>query len=185
MMHKIPHKHRLRSYLQRGGIIAYPTEHCYGLGCHPKHAKALAKLLHLKQRPQHKGLIVIGDNIKQLQPLLNKLPENQIQQLANIWPAAKTFILPAHQTILPQLRGQRRQTLAVRIPDHTLARRLCQLSKTALVSTSCNKAKHKPCKTERETRRLFGHKVWVIGGQTSGNKQPSTIIDWSTGTCLR
>jgi len=53
---------RLKNHLKRGGLIAYPTESCYGLGCLPTHTKALKKLIRLKRRPQHKGMIVIGDN---------------------------------------------------------------------------------------------------------------------------
>lgn len=181
----LPSSSRLRAHLKRGGVIAYPTEYCYGLGCHPKHRRALTRVLRLKKRPQHKGLIVIGQNLSQLLPLLSRLPENVAIHLQQTWPAAKTFILPARQTVLPQLRGQRRSQLAVRVPEHALARQLCALAQTPLVSTSCNRARAKPCKTEREARRLFGHDVWIIGGRVGGRKQPSEIIDWQTGRVMR
>ena len=60
---------RLKNHLRRGGLIAYPTESCYGLGCLPTHTKALKKLIRLKRRPQHKGIIVIGDKLDRLPPL--------------------------------------------------------------------------------------------------------------------
>lgn len=182
---KLPSPTRLRAYLAHGGIIAYPTEYCYGLGCNPRHLGALKKLLHLKKRPQHKGLIVIGSDLKQLQPLLFRLPENTKKALSHTWPAAKTFVLPAKATILPHLRGHRRNCLAVRIPDHKGARQLCTLAKMPLVSTSCNHAKGKPCRTAREVRRLFGKRVWLISGQTGKRQRPSEIIDWYNGAILR
>ncbi|XXQ68153.1 L-threonylcarbamoyladenylate synthase [Neisseriaceae bacterium B1] len=184
-MIQLPTSSRLRAHLKRGGIIAYPTEYCYGLGCDPRNTRALKHIMQLKKRPQHKGLIVIGQNLAQLTPLLNRLPENLHTHLQQTWPAAKTFVLPTRQTVLTQLRGQRRTQLAVRVPAHELARQLCALAKMPLVSTSCNRARAKPCKTERQARRLFGREVWVIGGRVGGRKRPSEIIDWQSGQVLR
>ena len=184
-MNRPPHSHRLRAYLRRGGIIAYPTEFCYGLGCDARHTHALRTLLRLKKRPQHKGLIVIGQNLQQLSPLLFRLPENVQTTLNQIWPAAKTFVLPCKTNIPILLRGKSRNALAVRIPKHHLARQLCATAKMPLVSTSCNHAKQRPCKNAREAKRLFGHHVWVIDGNTGGAKRPSEIIDWQSGIKLR
>ncbi|MDO4434472.1 MAG: L-threonylcarbamoyladenylate synthase [Alysiella sp.] len=176
---------RLRAHLQKGGLVAYPTESCYGIGCSPRHIHGLRAVLRLKKRPQHKGMIVIGKNTAQLQSLLNKLPENILSHLNHIWPAAQTFILPAHQTVLPQLRGKGRNKLAVRVPDHTIARNLCTQVAMPLVSTSCNRAGGKPCRNEREVRRRFGKKLWVIGGKVGNRRQPSSIVDWESGQTLR
>ena len=90
---------RLKNHLKRGGLIAYPTESCYGLGCLPTHTKALKKLIRLKRRPQHKGMIVIGDTLDRLRPLLQPLGETDRRLLENQWPARKTFLLPAADRI--------------------------------------------------------------------------------------
>ena len=66
----------LRRHIRRGGLIAYPTESCYGIGANPRHAHALRAILRLKKRPQHKGFITIGNNLAQLEPLLQRQPEN-------------------------------------------------------------------------------------------------------------
>lgn len=184
-MNRPPLAYRLRAHIKRGGLIAYPTEFCYGLGCHPRNARAIRTLLQLKKRPQHKGLIVIGANLKQLSPYLFRLPETFSTQLNQTWPAPKTFVLPSSPLLLPILRGTKRNTLAVRVPQHHLARQLCLLTKTPLVSTSCNRAKSRPCKNAREAKRLFGQSVWVIKGQTGGAKRPSEIIDMKSGLTLR
>ena len=57
---------KLQSHLKKGGLVAYPTESCYGIGCIPTLPKALNRLIHLKKRPQHKGMIVIGNQLEQL-----------------------------------------------------------------------------------------------------------------------
>ena len=176
---------RLRIYLKRGGIIAYPTESCYGLGGLPTHTGAIRRIIRLKKRPQNKGLIVIGNELQQLQPLLCRLPDDTQQQLQNIWPAPKTFVLSCRTKVHPMLRGARRRQLATRVSDHLLARQICREAKSALISTSCNRAKQKPCRNSKEARKRFGKQVWILGGQVGKRKNPSEIIDWSTKIQLR
>lgn len=178
---------RLRSHLQRGGVIAYPTESSFGLGCLPHSAKGIARILRLKKRPQHKGLIVIGKDWAQLQQYVFRLPEKDVAQLNWAWQHAvpTTFVLPAKPLVLANLRGQRRTQLAVRVPQHDLARRLCDNVNSSLISTSCNRAKRRPCKTTREVWRQFGRQVLIVRGRVGGRKQPSEIIDWGTNARLR
>lgn len=177
--------HRLRSHLRRGGLVAYPTESVYGLGCLPQHPGALRRLVRLKKRPQHKGMIVIGEQTAQFGRLLQPLSAHDQGRLNAEWPAQKTFLLPARQNVLPLLRGKGRSTLAVRVPDHAPARRLCAVLRSALVSTSCNRSGGRPCTDEREVRRLFGRRVLLVGGRTGGAKQPSSITDWQSGRRIR
>lgn len=177
--------HRLRAHLYRGGVIAYPTEGSYGLGCLPNHVGALRRVMALKKRPQHKGLIVVGANWGQLRPLLADLPAPAVARIQAVWPAPKTLLLPARSRIPVLLRGRGRQTLAVRIPDFAPTRFLCRALGTALVSTSCNRAGRKASTLQREVQRQFGRQVMVVGGRTGGRKQPSQIIDWATGRRLR
>ena len=117
--------------------------------------------------------------------MLQRPSENIQTMLHEAWPAPKTFLLPAGKKVLPSLRGKRRSKLAVRVPAHAGARRLCQVLEMPLVSTSCNRAGKRACKTEREVRRQFGRKVWVVGGLIGKQKTPSQIIDGETGARLR
>lgn len=182
---RINHLNRLRRHLAHGGVIAYPTESCFGLGCVPTSHRAVQNIIKIKKRPQHKGLIVIGRDLAQLEPLLQKLPESTQQYLNNVWAAPKTFVLPAQRDLPNILRGKRRDKLAVRVPDHALARQLCAMLHTPLVSTSCNRAKQRPCKTVREVRRQFGRKVLIVHGRIGSRKKPSDIIDLTTQIQLR
>ena len=178
--------HRLRAHLRQGGLIAYPTESSYGLGCLPDYAPALRKVIALKKRPQHKGLIVIAADFSQLQPLLAPLTTTEITAITQQWPAPRTLLLPVRRRqVLPALRGRGRQTLAVRIPDLATARFLCRAVGRPLVSTSCNRAGKKVCRTEREVRHQFGRRVMILSGRTGGRKQPSQIVDWVSGKRLR
>lgn len=177
---------QIKAHLKQGGIIAYPTESCYGLGCLPTNNRALRQLIRLKKRPQHKGMIVIGANLKQLQPYL--LPINQTDQRAlnQQWHnTSRTFLLNAQAHIPILLRGKNRNKLAVRVPNHSSARQLCHTLNTALVSTSCNKAGKRACKNEREVRRQFGQHIKMIRGRIGNAKTPSQIIDWESKKRLR
>ncbi|MBP8875560.1 MAG: Sua5/YciO/YrdC/YwlC family protein, partial [Neisseria sp.] len=118
--------YRLRAHLRRGGIVAYPTESSYGLGCLPTHPRALQKVIRLKKRPQGKGLISIGADWPQLAPLLRPLPDDERTRLLGNWPAAKTYLLDARARVPAALRGRGRGKLAVRIPAHEGARALCR-----------------------------------------------------------
>ncbi len=176
---------RLSHHLRQGGLLAYPTESCYGIGCLPRNNRALRRLVRLKKRPQDKGMIVIGDTAEQLQPLLRPLDKPTLAELKRQWPARKTFLLPADSRLPPLLRGRGRSKLAVRVPDHAVARSLCRQLNTPLVSTSCNLAGRRPVKTERETRRLFGRRLMIVGGRIGNARTPSQIIDWASGRRLR
>ena len=97
--------------------MAYPTESCYSIGCLPRNNRALRRLVRLKKRPQDKGMIVIGEAVEQLQPLLQALDSQTLAALKQQWPARKTFLLPACRRLPLLLRGKGRSKLAVRVPD--------------------------------------------------------------------
>ena len=67
------HLARARAAYRDGGLIAYATESCFGLGCDPLNAQALRRVIALKGRPNHKGLIVVAASIEQLAPLIRPL----------------------------------------------------------------------------------------------------------------
>ena len=130
-------------------------------------------------------MIVIGDKLDRLRPLLQPLGETDRRLLESQWPARKTFLLPAADRIPALLRGRNRRKLAVRVPSHPGARSLCRLLGQPLVSTSCNKAGKRPCRNQREARRQFGRHALIISGRCGGAKKPSLIIDWENGKRLR
>ncbi|KZE33265.1 L-threonylcarbamoyladenylate synthase [Crenobacter luteus] len=174
---------RARARLKAGGVIAYPTESCYGLGCNPLDARALRRVIALKGRPNHKGLIVIAASLEQLRPLVAPLSADDEARLMARWPGPVTFLLPASRRVLPLLRG-RHKTLAVRIPDHDGARHLAA-ALGPLVSTSANPAGQVSLKSARACRATFGERLLTLPGRVGGRRSPSTIIDFASGRVLR
>ncbi len=174
----------LRAYLRRGGLIAYPTESCYGLGCDPRNRQALARLIRLKGRSAAKGLLLIADRFKRLQPFVRPLAAADRGRLQASWPGPVTWVVPASATCPPLLTGGR-PTIAIRVTAHPGAAQLCRSLGMAVVSTSANKSGRKPAKTAAECRRIFGTRVRVIAGRIGQRRRPSTLIDLATGTVLR
>ncbi len=174
----------LRAHLGRGGLIAYPTESCYGLGCDPRNLRALKRLIALKGRSAAKGMLLIADCFKHLRPFVRPLPAADRARMQRSWPGPVTWVVPASRACPALLTGGR-PTIAVRVTAHAGAAHLCRGLGMALVSTSANKSGRKPAKTAAECRRIFGARVRVIDGRIGARKRPSTLIDLATGTVLR
>lgn len=180
-LHNIPD---IRAHLRAGGIIAYATESCFGLGCDPRNIDAIKKILRLKRRPWHKGLIVVASEVSQLRQIIQPLTPEQRAFTEQYWPGPYTFLLP-RRVRAPRVLGGRHAKLAVRISAHPDVRHLCSALGMALVSTSANRAGCKPIKTTRECRRQFGTQVMVLSGRIGKRKRPSVIMDIETKKILR
>ncbi len=174
-----------RHWLHAGGIIAYPTEAVYGLGCDPRNGAAVKRLLAMKQRPQHKGLILIADRFEALAPYVHLLDAERMAEIRASWPGPNTWLLPARETTPNWLTGSHR-TLAVRVTAHPLAAALCRAWGGALVSTSANLGSRPPARRALEVRwRLTMQPDLIVAGACAGSDRPSTIRDGLSGRLLR
>lgn len=172
-------------HIVAGGIIAYPTEAVYGLGCDPFNQQAVENLLALKQRDWRKGLILIAANYEQLRPLLQPLTSEIQQRVFATWPGHVTWLLPAKPEVPQWLRGHS-DKLAVRITAHPIAATLCQHWQFPLVSTSANISQHKAATTVLQVRRIFNNSLtYIVPGYVGKHSKPSEIRDALTNTLLR
>ena len=130
----------------RGGLIAYPTEAVYGLGCDPLDSAAVERLLRLKDRPVAKGLILIAADFAQLLPFVRQLPPDLMQPVFDSWPGPNTWLLPARKDTPAWLTGCH-DSLAVRVTAHPIAGALCRACRSPLVSTSANLSRRPPART--------------------------------------
>ncbi|HET7832953.1 MAG TPA: Sua5/YciO/YrdC/YwlC family protein [Gallionella sp.] len=174
----------LAAFLKRGGVIAYPTESCYGFGCDPRNRRAVQRILRLKQRPQHKGLILIASSYRQVARYIRPLTPAEQQKLHDGGLQAVTYLMPVKPSCPRWLRGTH-DTLAVRLTAHPFAEQLCRSLNSALVSTSANRSGQRPAKTYAECQRLFGQDVRVLRGRVGKRKRPSTIRAWDDGRIIR
>jgi L-threonylcarbamoyladenylate synthase len=172
--------------MRSGGVIAYPTEAVWGLGCDPWNIDAVDRILDLKQRPMEKGLIVVAGSVEQVRFLLDPLPEAQQQKALSYWPGPYTCLLPDLLHQIPQQVRGRHASIAVRVSDHPLVQALCNAAGSPLVSTSANPAGRQPARYSWQVRRYFNSgRVRIVPGQLGGYRQPSKIIDIVSGQQLR
>ena len=173
--------------LSDGGVIAYPTEAVWGLGCDPRQQAAVAKLLRLKQRPVEKGVIVVTASLDLLDDWLDldALPATRIAEIQASWPGPNTWVLPTTPKAPSWVTGSH-DSLAVRISAHPLVAALCQQWQAPLVSTSANLAGMPPARSRDQLdpallRELDG----IVDGETGQQAQPTTIRDARSGQVLR
>lgn len=173
--------------LRAGGVITYPTEAVWGLGCDPANEAAVRKVLALKQRPVEKGMILVAADPAQLEGWvrLDALPPARRQAVLASWPGPNTWILPAGPKAARWVTGDH-DGLAVRISAHPLVVALCRAWGGPLVSTSANLAGEEPARRRGELDpRLLAELDGIVDGLVGERAQPSTIRDGLTGTVLR
>lgn len=168
-----------------GGLIAYPTEAVYGLGCDPLNQRSMKLLLALKQRSMEKGVILIAADFEQLLPFIKPLNNRCMEMVFASWPGPNTWLLPAADNLPFWLTGNH-STLAVRVTDHPVAAALCQACDSPIVSTSANLSGQHPAKSALQIRRQLGDGVdCIINAPLGNNRSPSTIRDAVTGRVIR
>lgn len=176
---------RAARLLRRGGVVAYPTEAVFGLGCDPRDRKAVRRILRIKRRPWQKGLILIAADFEQLTPYLEPLDPALWDTVLASWPGPVTWLLPARRRVSRWLRGRHR-TLAVRVTAHQQAAALCRAFGGAIISTSANRSGRPPVRTTLAVRGRLGRDVdFVLPGAVGGAARPSEIRDPASGRILR
>jgi L-threonylcarbamoyladenylate synthase len=171
-------------YVRQGGVIAYPTETVYGLGCDPLCARAVNRINALKGRDAGKGLIVIASRLHQLDTLIDVPDRNDRADIVGEH-VPTSWIVPAKSSAPGWITG-RHNTIAIRITSHPLVMRLCDQLDHALVSTSANPAGKKPALNALQLHRYFNGMVdsmLVSNHNCSG--RPSKIRDLKSRRLLR
>ncbi len=139
--------------VRQGGIIAYPTETVYGLGCDPLCAKAVRRINFLKGRDASKGLILLASRLEQLDALIDVPGRSDRATIVGEYEPT-SWLVPAKDTTPEWITGKH-HTIAIRITSHPLVMRLCDQLDHALVSTSANTAGKKPALNSLQLHRYF------------------------------
>ncbi|PKG39173.1 L-threonylcarbamoyladenylate synthase [Psychromonas sp. Urea-02u-13] len=175
--------------LRMQGVIAYPTESVFGLGCDPDCEIAIQHILDLKQRPAHKGLILIAANIEQLKTYadFSSLNETQLTAIKNTWPGPFTWVVPVQKTLSKLISGDF-DSVAVRVSDHPVVQQLCSEFGKPIISTSANLSGLDACVNASQVKEMFINNpllTTIIEAEVSGLDNPSQIHHALTGQRLR
>ncbi len=171
--------------LHQGGIVAYPTEAVWGLGCDPFQPAAVARLLELKRRPARHGLILVAASMEQLGGFLHGLSDTALETLRATWPGPCTWLVPDNGHAPPWISG-RFSSVALRVSAHPIVAALCRAHGGALVSTSANPHGRPPARDALQARRFFAQRVdYYLAGGVGGAHNPTEIRDLRSGRVLR
>lgn len=172
--------------VRTGGVIAYPTEAVWGLGCDPYNQESVERLLQIKKRPVDKGLILIASEYEQLAGLFMGLPTELKQRLLEERERPTTWLVPDEKNEIPAWVKGSHSSVAIRLSRHPLARALCKGFGGMLISTSANEAGEKELRDEEDVSALFADQLdYILSGPLGGELQPSQIIDLQSGRILR
>jgi L-threonylcarbamoyladenylate synthase len=184
----VPQHFRLRlavDWIRAGGVIAYPTEAVFGLGCDPADPKAVFRLLAIKQRSPDKGLILVAENWTQLRPWLQVLSTEQEHRLQQSWPGPVTWLIPAADDCPRWLTGAH-PTLAVRVSAHPVVRELCARWGGGGGYTSPHPSQQAPARSVLDVQLRFAASIdCIVPGALGGRRRPTTIRDLATGQVIR
>jgi len=173
--------------LHAGGVVAYPTEAVWGLGCDPFDEAAVLRLLAVKQRPVDKGLILIAASVAQLDGLADwdALPSERRDAVRASWPGPHTWIIPATARVPRWITGAH-EGVAMRVSAHPVVIALCEAFGGVLVSTSANPAGAPPPRTaDALDPALLAAIDGCVPGDTGGLARPTPIRDARSDAELR
>ena len=174
---------RAADVLLGGGVIAYPTEGVFGLGCMPDDLGAVARLLSLKQRDANKGLILIASRADQFDGWIDMPKGKSLPDPDPTCPI--TWIVAPGQKVDPLLRGEH-EGIAVRLTTNPVAHAICEAVDSPITSTSANLSGKPVARNRFVLRRQFGACVdYLVPGDCGPASGPSEIRILATGKVLR
>ena len=169
--------------LGRGGLIAYPTEGVFGLGCLPDKLPAVQRILDIKQRDASKGLILIAADAAQFSGWISLPDDLQIPAADPARPI--TWVVDAGEKTPPLVRGNHRG-VAVRVTTNPVARAIAAAAASPIVSTSANLSGQAAVRDQAELHRQFGSLVdYIVPGDCGPAAAPSEIRVLASGEVLR
>ena len=169
--------------LLAGGVVAYPTEGVFGLGCMPDDDSALLRLLAIKRRPASKGLILIAAEPAMFEGWVSA---EDLERLPEVDPRRPiTWIARPGPRVGPLLRGEH-AGIAVRITTNPIAARLTRAVDSPITSTSANISGRPVARNAYILRRTFGSLVdFIVPGDCGPATAPSEIRSLESGHTLR
>jgi L-threonylcarbamoyladenylate synthase len=171
-------------WIRAGGIVAIPTDTLYGLAVDPYRADAVRRLFEVKGRPAERGLPLIAADAAQIASGMIALSPLALRLAERFWPGPLTVVVPAPRALAAGVTGGT-DTVAVRVPAHDVARRICRMAGRPITATSANVSGADATEDPDEVERTLGDRIDLLidTGHTRGGS-PSTIVD-ATGAAPR
>jgi L-threonylcarbamoyladenylate synthase len=168
---------RAAKILINGGVIGYPTETVYGIGCSAFNTQAVNRIYDLKNRDRSKALILIAADVIQISDLVETIPPAAERLIENFWPGPLTIVFNS-SSHLQEFAFRKSKTIAVRIPDSKICQSLLTVCGFPIVSTSANKSGGCAATHAKDVLSIFGEQLdALIDGGPTPSTVPSTVVD--------
>ncbi len=169
--------------LRKGGVIIYPTDTVYGLGCDIRSKAAIEKIIRIKQlNPKRINLSFICYDLSHISDYTKSFPNHVFKVMKKALPGPFTFILPAGNNV-PKMLDTNKKTVGIRVPDHAIPRLLVKELGNPIISTSV-KDDDEIVEYATDPEMIYDKykslvDIVINGGP--GNNVPSTVVDCVDG----
>lgn len=164
--------------IKQGGIVIFPTDTAFGIGCRVDDSKAIDKLYKIRKRPLDKAMPVLFDSFKRVDEFVLPYDEKVKNLMKKYWPGALTIILNCKIDMVPESVRGGKTSLGVRIPNHDTILSLIEGAETPITGSSANFAGEKtPFTFEALDKRLLKLVDFVLEGKTNSLNTSSTVVD--------
>lgn len=170
---------RALKILQAGGLVAFPTDTVYGLGCLAFKQTAIESIYIAKDRPLEKAIPILIADADDLDKVADAVPALAHRLAARFWPGPLTLVVPKRADLPEAVSAT--NTVGVRIPDHEVARALLRTAGPMAVSSANLSGQESPRTVSEVTRQLNGRIPLILDGGVTRGGVPSTVVD-VTGT---
>jgi tRNA threonylcarbamoyl adenosine modification protein (Sua5/YciO/YrdC/YwlC family) len=165
--------------VRKGGVIAYPTDSCYALGCHIGDKGALERMRRIRRADRHHQFTLVCANLTEIGRFA-KLETWQFRLLKACMPGPYTFLLPATRETPRRVQHERRRTIGVRIPDHPVPRMLLEeLGEPLMSSTLILPGDPQPLTDASEIQARLEHEIDAVLDGGNCGVEPTTVVDLS------
>lgn len=164
--------------VRRGGVILYPTDTVWGIGCDASNPEAVDRVFHIKHRPDHKAMIVMLPDVAQIERYVDEVPEVALE-LLDVTDRPTTIVYDGARGLAPALVGED-GSVGIRVTTEQFSRMLCRAAKKPLVSTSANVSGQPAARSFAEIpQEILDAVDYVVGvrrGEAAGDARPSCVI---------
>jgi tRNA threonylcarbamoyl adenosine modification protein (Sua5/YciO/YrdC/YwlC family) len=168
---------RAAEIVRAGGVVAYPTDSCYALGCHTGDKDAMLRLRRIRRVDERHHFTLMCRDLSELGTYA-RVDNARYRLLKALTPGSYTFILEATRELPRRLLHPRRRTIGLRVPDHPVAQALlAALGEPLLSSTLALPDDELPLNDGREIRRRLEHDVDLVLDGGSCGTEPTTVVD--------
>ena len=168
--------------MRNGGLVAYPTDSSYALGCHIGDKKAMDRIHRIRRTDKNHNFTLVGRDLSEIS-LYARVDNWVYRLLKSLTPGPYTFILPATREVPKRLQNPRRRTIGLRVPDHRIVHAILEgLGEPIMSSTLLLPGDDTPLTDPQEIDRRIGHEIELIVDAGPTGIEPTTVIDLSSGS---